>query len=104
MKFYMITAKNMYDSTDAFVIMSPTESNGSVDHDISWEQASSYDKYGTFNFIIVVNEQEKKDIEAFWTGEEGTEKFVKGNSAKDWKHIKNSSYHNEIQFKEMKVA
>lgn len=98
-KLYIITSINSYSDAVNVVVLTPRAEDHSVCHDIEWSEFSSYEKYGTFDFIIVLTEAEKKNIEQFINNEKGEEIFVKGNNAKSWKEIfKESEYRKNVQF------
>ena len=98
-KLYMITSVNTYSDAINIVVLTPRAEEHSVCHDLDWSEFTSYEKYGTFDFIVVLTENEKQIIEQFINNETSKETFVKGNNAKEWKEIfKQNEYRKNIQF------
>ena len=98
-KLYMITSVNTYSDAVNVVVLTPRAEEHSVYDDLDWSEFASYEKYGTFDFIVVLTEVEKKNIERFINDEKSEETFVKGNNDKAWKEIfKQSEYRKNIQF------
>jgi hypothetical protein len=103
MKLYVITAQDKQTQNWVFAVTIPSSSGGFICFELNWESIEYTSKYGFFSFMIVVTEDEKKTIEAFWSGNQFSEPIVKGNNIDEWNEFKNNQEYQSIEFKEIQT-